>query len=141
MMKNWPNFCNIWNLQENLGKDLSVKYIEVYLLVLILSKTYKGLHSNHIRQKKLKKTSLKRQKLPNFCNIRNIKTYFEKTFSWKYIKIIIRKTVLSGFHCFLFHENILFASKVIALLVTACSIDQQIFGQFLPPLAQIFNQI
>ena len=30
------NFCNIWNLQANLGKKLSLKYIEVYILVLIL---------------------------------------------------------------------------------------------------------
>ena len=36
MMKKGPNFCNIWNLQANLGKNFSAKYIEVYILVLIL---------------------------------------------------------------------------------------------------------
>ena len=74
--------------------------------------------------KKLKKTSPKLPKLPNFRNVWNIKAYFGKTFSLKYIKVyIIRKTILLGFHCFLFHENILFASEVIALLVTVYSID------------------
>ena len=148
-MKKWPNFCNIWNLQANLGKDFSAKHIQVYiywffdiLIILILWETNRGVHSNHIRQKKFKKTSLKWQKLPNFRNIWKIKAYFGKTFSLKYIKVyIIRKTILLGFHCAQFHENILFASGVIALLVTAYSIDWQIFGHFLPPLAQILNQI
>ena len=72
-------------------------------------------------------------KLPNFHNVWNIKAYFGKTFSLKYIKVyIIRKKILLNFHCFLFHENVLFASEVIALLVTAYSTDQQIFGHFLP---------
>ena len=63
-------------------------------------------------------------KLPNFHNVWNIKAYFGKTFSLKYIKVyIIRKTILLGFHYFLFHGNIPFASEVIALLVTAYSID------------------
>ena len=121
MMKKWPNFCSIWNLQANLGKNFSAKYIEVYILVLILSKTNRGVYSNHIRHNKIeKKTSLKWQKLPSFCNVWNIKAYFGKTFPLKYIKVyIIRKTILLGFHCFFFHENILFASEVIALLVTA----------------------
>ena len=142
MMKKWPNFCNIWNLQANLGKNFSAKYTEVYILVPILWKTNKGVHSKHFRQKKLKKTSLKWRKLPNFRNVWNIKAYFRKTFSLKSIKVyIIRKTILLGFHCFFFHENVLFTSEVIALLVTAYTIDRQIFGHFLPPLAQIFNQI
>ena len=143
MMKKWPNFCNIWNLLANLEKSFSGKYVEVYISVLILWKTHKGAYSNHIRQKKIQENPPKKWgKLPNFCNIWNIKAYFGKTFSLKYTKVyIIRKTILLGFHCFLFHENILFASEVIALLVTVYSIDRQIFGHFLPPLAQIFNQI
>ena len=73
------------------------------------------------------------KKLQNFRNIWNIKAYFGKTFSLKYIKVyIIRKTILSAFHCFLFHENILFTSEVIAFLVTAYSIVRLIFGHFLP---------
>ena len=91
----------------------------------------------------MKKTSLKWQKLPNFRNVWNIKAYFGKTFSLKYTKVynIIRKTILLGFLSFLFHENILFASEVIGSLVTVYSSDWQIFGHFLPPLAEIFNQI
>ena len=86
----------------NLGKNFSAKYIEVYILVLILWKTYKRVHSNHIRQKQLKKTSLKWRKLPSFYNTWNIKVYFGKTFSLKYIKVsIIKKSILSAFHCFL----------------------------------------
>ena len=62
---------------------------------------------------------------------------FWKTFSLKYTKVyIIRKTILLGFHCFLFHENILFASEVIGLLF---SVDfwssyyfQSIFASFSP---------
>ena len=101
MMKKWPNFCNIWNLQANLGKNFSAKYTEVYVLVLILWKTNKGVHSKHFRQKKLKKTSLKWRTLPNFRNVWNIKAYFRKTFSLKSIKVyIIKKTILLGFHCF-----------------------------------------
>ena len=47
----WPNFCNIWNLLANLEKRFSGKHVEVYISVLILWKTHKGAHSNHIRQK------------------------------------------------------------------------------------------
>ena len=118
MMKKWPNFCNIWNLLANLEKRFSGKYVEVYILVLILWKTHKGAHSNHIRQKKLKKIPPKWWKLPNFHNIWNIKAYFWKTFSLKYIKVyMIRKTILSAFHCFLFHKNIPNTFEVIALLL------------------------
>ena len=47
---------------------------------------------------------------------------FWETFSLKYIKVnMTRKTILSAFHCFLFYENIVFTSEVIALLVTAYS--------------------
>ena len=60
---------------------------------------------------------------------------------YKLISAIIRKTILSALHGFLINENILFISVVIALLLTAYSIDWQIFGHFLPPLAQIFNEI
>ena len=131
MMKKWPNFCNIWNLLANLEKSFSGKYVEVYILVLILWKTHKGAHSNHIRQKKFKKTLQKWWKLSNFHNIWNIKAYFGKTFSLKYIKVyIIRKTILSAFYCFLCHENILFTSEVIALLVAAYIIHRQIFCHF-----------
>ena len=56
-------------------KIFCVKYIEVHIFVLILWKICKGVHSNYIRQKKLKKTSLKLQKLPNFHNIWNIKAH------------------------------------------------------------------
>ena len=50
-MKKGPNFCNMWNLQSNLGKNFSAKYIEVYILALILGKTNRGVHSKqHIRQ-------------------------------------------------------------------------------------------
>ena len=114
----WPNFCNIWNLLANLEKSFSRKYVEVYILVLILWKTHKGAHSNHIRQKKFKKTLQKWWKLSNFHNIWNIKAYFGKTFSLKYIKVyMIRKTILSAFHCFLFHKNIPNTFEVIALLL------------------------
>ena len=67
-------------------------------------------------------------KLPNFHNVWNIKAYFGKTFSLKYIKVyIIRKAISLGYHCFLFNENIPFASEVIALLVTVYSVDRKIF--------------
>ena len=67
---------------------------------------------------------------------------FWEAFPLKYIKLyIIRKTIFLGFQCFLFHENKLFVSKAIALLVTTYNIDRQIFSHFLLPLAQIFNQI
>ena len=64
-------------------------------------------------------------------------------FSVKYIKVYnIRMAILSAIQCFFFHENILFTcGEVIALSVTAYIIHRQIFGHFLPPLAQIFNQI
>ena len=118
MMKKWPNFCNIWNLLANLEKSFSGKYVEVYILVLILWKIHEGAHSNHIRQKKFKKTPQKWWKLPNFHNIWNIKAYFGKTISLKYIKVyMIRKTILSAFHCFLFHKNIPNTFEVIALLL------------------------
>ena len=81
----------------------------------------------------------------NYQNIWNIKAYFGKLFSVKYIKYIkgyiIRKAILSAFNCFLFHESILHTSEVVELLVTAYIIHQQIFDRFLPPSAQIFNQI
>ena len=128
MMKKWSNFCNIWNLLANLEKIFSGKYVEVYILVLILWKTHKGAHSNHIRQKKFKKTLQKWWKLSNFHNIWNIKAYFGKTFSLKYIKVyMIRKTILSAFHCFLFHKNIPITFDVIALLLKI----NIIFGNYL----------
>ena len=128
MMKKWPNFCNIWNLLANLEKSFSGKYVEVYISVLILWKTRKRVHSNHIRQKNFKKTPPKWRKLPNFRNIRNIKAYFGETFSVKYIKVyMIRKIILSAFHCFLFHKNILNTFDVIALLLRT----NIIFGKFL----------
>ena len=42
---------------------------------------------------------------------------------------------------FLFHENFMDTSEVIALLVTAYIIHGQIFGHVLPPLTPIFTQI
>ena len=131
MMKKWPNFCNIWNLLANLEKSFSGKYVEVYILVLILWKTHKGAHSNHIRQKKFKKTLQKWWKLSNFHNIWNIKAYFGKTFSLKYIKVyMIRKTILSAFHCFLFHKNIPNTFEVIALLLKTNIIFSNIWVSF-----------
>ena len=62
----WPNFCNIWNLQINLGKTFSAKYINVYHLVLVLWKTYKGAPTT---DKKIEENPPKWWKLPNFCNI------------------------------------------------------------------------
>ena len=62
------------------------KYIDVYNLVLIFWKTFKGTNSNHTRQIKWEKENQKRQKFPNFCYIWNIKAYFEKTFCLKYMK-------------------------------------------------------
>ena len=107
----WSNFCNIWNLQANLGKNFSTKYTEVYILVLILWKANRGVHSTTLDKKKIEENLPKMTKLPNFCNVWNIKAHFGKTFSLKYTKVyIIRETILLGFHCFLFHENILFAS-------------------------------
>ena len=131
MMKKWCNFCNIWNLLANLEKSFSGKYIEVYTSVLILWKTHKGAHSNHIRQKKFKKTLQKWWKLSNFHNIWNIKAYFGKTFSLKYIKVyMIRKTILSAFHCFLFHKNIPNTFEVIALLLKTNIIFSNIWVSF-----------
>ena len=110
------------------AKHWDGKYVEVYISVLILWKTHKGAHSNHIRQKKFKKTLQKWWKLSNFHNIWNIKAYFGKTFSLKYIKVyMIRKTILSAFHCFLFHKNIPNTFEVIALLLKT----NIIFGNFL----------
>ena len=81
-------------------------------------------------------------KLPNFQNIWNIKANFYNKNSQKYIKIYInKKTVLSAFHCFLFHKKIMCTSYVIALLLTPHMNYQNIFSQFFPHLAQIFNQI
>ena len=78
----------------------------------------------------------------NYQNIWNMKAYFGKLFSVKYIKgYIIRKAILSAFHCFVFHESILRTSEVVELLVTAYIIHQQIFDRFLHLLVQIFNQI
>ena len=75
---------------------------------------------------------------PNFWNIWNIKTYFGKMFSVEYVKVyIIGKIILSDFHCFLFHESILYTSEVITLLVTAYIIHQQGFGHFLPPFSEV----
>ena len=48
----WPNFSTIWILHANLGKNLSGRCN----LVLNFWRTYKGTHSNHIRQKNDKKT-------------------------------------------------------------------------------------
>ena len=39
--------------------------------------------------------------------------YFGKTFSAKYIKLYIRKTMLSAFHGFLFLQNILYILELI----------------------------
>ena len=50
---------------------------------------------------------------------------------------IIGKIILSDFHCFLFHENILYTSEVITLLVAAYTIHQQGFGHFLPPFSEV----
>ena len=87
----------------------------------------------------MKKTSLKWQKLPNFRNVWNIKAYFGKTFSLKYTEVdIIRKTILLGFHCFLFDENILFASEVIGLLFSvnfrSSYYFRSIFASFSPDI-------
>ena len=57
---------------------------------------------------------------------------------WKNIFVCIsRKKVLSVFYCFLLHENILYTSEVITLLLTSDTIFQRIFGQLFPGLAQI----
>ena len=87
----------------------------------------------------MKKTSLKWQKLPNFRNVWNIKAYFAKTFSLKYTEVdIIRKTILLDFHCFLFDENILFASEVIGLLFSvnfrSSYYFRSIFASFSPDI-------
>ena len=29
-MSKWPNFCSIWNLQANSGKNFPAKYVDVY---------------------------------------------------------------------------------------------------------------
>ena len=101
-------------------KKFFAKYTEGYILVLILWKTNRGVHST--TDKKIEENLPKMTKityLPNFRNVWNIKANFGKTFSLKYTKVyIIRNTILLGFHCFSFHENILFASEVIGLLVT-----------------------
>ena len=43
-------FPQYWESLSKFRKNFSAKYIEVYILVLILSKTNRGVHSNH-RQK------------------------------------------------------------------------------------------
>ena len=65
MMKKWPNFCNIWNLQANLGKNLSAKYKEVYILVLILWKTNRVVHSTTV-DKKIEENLPKMAKITKF---------------------------------------------------------------------------
>ena len=122
----------------NLEKCFTARYVEVYIWVLILWKTHKGAHSNHIRQTKLKKTPQKWRKLANLRNIWNIKGYFGKTFSLKSTKIyMIRKTTLTAFHRYLFHENILFTSEVTALLETAYSHWSTIFWNFITKIAKV----
>ena len=57
--------------------------------------------------------------------------FWENIFLKVYKSIYHQKDNFIGFSLFfLFHENILFTSEVITLLVTAYSIDQQIFGHF-----------
>ena len=122
MQNNDEKMTQFLKYLESAGKfrSFSGKYVEVYIVVLILWKTHKGAHSNHIRQKKFKKPPQIWRKLPNFRNIWSIKAYFGKTFS------LIRKTILSAFDCFLFHKNIPITFEVIALLLKA----NIIFGNF-----------
>ena len=71
-----------------------------------------------------------------------LRKVLEKKYCPKYMKIYIRrKTNLSAFHCFLFHKKVMYTSQVIALLLTPYMNYRQVFGQFLPHLAQTFNQM
>ena len=89
----------------------------------------------------MKKTPKKWPKWPNFKDIWSIKAKFWEKNYVKYIKVYISwKTILSAFHCFLFHKNIPNTFEVIALLLKTNNF-WQFFGQFLPHLVQIFNQI
>ena len=75
-------------------------------------------------------------KFPEYLESQGI-LYPGKTFSAKYIKLyFIKKTILSAFvvvFCLFFHKNILYTSEVIALLLTAYIIHQQIFSPSLKP--------
>ena len=83
-------------------------------MVLISWKTYKGTHSNHIRQKKIEESPQNDENY-QISVIFGISWHIlEKRFSLKNLKVyIIRKKILSVFYCFLFYENILTTSAVI----------------------------
>ena len=53
MQNNDEKMTQFLKYLESAGKfrSFSGKYVEVYIVVLILWKTHKGAHSNHIRQK------------------------------------------------------------------------------------------
>ena len=104
---------------------------------------YKEAHSNHNRQRNLNRTSQKWQKYPNFPNIWNIKANFWNKNSQKNIKIYINiKTILSAFQCFLFHNNYIYFLSYCIITGTILYMNyQNIFGQFSPHFAHIFNQI
>ena len=125
----WPNFCNIWNLLANLEKSFSGKYVEVYILVLILWKTNKGSHSNHIRQKKMnplppftphppQKKMMKKKDI--FLKVyRSIAIWPERQFYQLFITFYFTNS-----YCIITENKYNF---------------WHFFGQFLPHLIQIFN--
>ena len=92
------------------------KYIDVYNLVLNFWKTNKGTHSNHIRQKNDKKAP-KMTKITKFLWHLEYQGISGKTFSLMYIKVYwylsSERQFYQQFHCFLFHKNILFNSKLL----------------------------
>ena len=95
--------------------------------------------------KKIEENPKNSQKLSNFQNIWNIKAYFGKTFSFsvKYRCKSIYHQKGNFISLSLFHENILYTSEVIALIINYLwqhiSFIDNFFGHFLPPLDQRFN--
>ena len=74
-------------------------------------------------------------KRPNFKDIWNIEAKFRENKYIKYIKVSISfNATLSAFYCFLFHKNIPKTFEVIALLLKADTIFDNL-------LVQIFNQM
>ena len=131
-------FLQYWESPGKFGKNLSCKVQGIYIsrkTILLTSRYYfffyksiiyieligcnslKRVKRSPVQPHYTKKMKKIRQNYEHYWNIWNIKTYFEKNFSVRYIKVYsIRKTMLSPFHYFLFHENILYASEVIKLL-------------------------
>ena len=85
----------------------------IYNFILFFWKICKVTYFNHNRQKKNPKVT----RITKFLNTWNIKVCFGKKFPLKYLKVYwyisSEKQFCQQFHCFLFHGNILFTSKLL----------------------------